>query len=65
MRVDARIQALALTPRPIGAEALKGQDPPLYRLRVGDHRVIYAVDDKSRMVTVSRVRNRRDVYRNL
>ncbi|MFN2390121.1 MAG: type II toxin-antitoxin system RelE/ParE family toxin [Actinomycetota bacterium] len=37
----------------------------LYRIRVGDHRVVYVVDDKASRLLVTRVAHRRDVYRNL
>jgi mRNA interferase RelE/StbE len=43
---------------------LKGHRPWL-RIRVGDYRVIYAVDDRQQLVTVAVVGPRRDVYRNL
>jgi mRNA interferase RelE/StbE len=58
------MRALADDPRPAGARPLKGHRPWL-RIRVGDYRVIYAVDDPQQLVTVAVVGPRRDVYRNL
>jgi mRNA interferase RelE/StbE len=58
------MRALADDPRPAGARPLKGHRPWL-RIRVGDYRVIYAVDDREQVVTVAVVGPRRDVYRNL
>jgi mRNA interferase RelE/StbE len=55
------IDALALEPRPHGAVRLAGRDD--YRVRVGDYRVVYAVDDDERLVTVGRIAHRREVYR--
>jgi mRNA interferase RelE/StbE len=61
-RVAPRIDALAGDPRPRGAKMLKGQ-PDLYRIRVGDYRVVYAIRDDRLVVLVVRVAHRRDVYR--
>ena len=60
-RVGAAIDGLAEEPRPRGAARLAGQDD--FRIRVGDHRVVYAVDDAERLVIVARVAHRREVYR--
>jgi mRNA interferase RelE/StbE len=56
-----RIRALGENPRPVGAEKLTGEE--LYRVRQGDHRVIYSIEDAVLTVLVIRVGNRRDVYR--
>jgi mRNA interferase RelE/StbE len=63
-RVHARILALADRPRPRGSILLQGSRT-LRRLRVGAYRVIYEVDDAQQVVTIARVRHRRDVYRGL
>lgn len=60
----AAMRALATEPRPPGVKPLKGYKPWL-RVRSGDYRVIYDVDDVARRVTVAVVGHRRDVYRNL
>ena len=57
-----RISSLAIQPRPQGSEKLAGR-ANLYRVRQGDYRVIYSVDDESRVVVVIKVGHRRDVYR--
>jgi mRNA interferase RelE/StbE len=62
--VLATMRALASNPRPPGAEPLKGHRLYL-RVRTGDYRVIYAVDDEARTVRVAVVGHRREVYRNL
>jgi mRNA interferase RelE/StbE len=62
--VLAAMRALGDDPRPPGARALQGHRPWL-RVRSGDYRVIYAVDDAARVVTVGVVGHRREVYRNL
>jgi mRNA interferase RelE/StbE len=58
------IRSLGANPRPPGVRPLKGHRPWL-RLRVGDYRIIYDVDDDARVVTVSVVGHRREVYRGL
>jgi mRNA interferase RelE/StbE len=63
-RIDARIRALADHPRPHGTEHLRGPQGG-FRLRVGDYRILYDVDDAQQMVIIGRVRHRRDVYRGL
>jgi mRNA interferase RelE/StbE len=53
---------LATNPRPPGATKLHRQ-PNIYRIRVGDFRIIYSPDDARRRVTITRIGHRRDVYR--
>jgi mRNA interferase RelE/StbE len=60
-RVVAKIQLLARNPRPHGCEKLSGADK--YRIRQGDYRILYEIDDSKRLVTVVKVGNRREVYR--
>lgn len=60
-RLAARIGELAQDPRPFGSEKLSGEEK--YRIRQGDYRVVYAIDDGQLIVTVFKVAHRRDVYR--
>jgi mRNA interferase RelE/StbE len=62
LRVLRRIESLAGTPRPQGCRKLEGADD-LWRIRVGEYRVIYSVDDSRRIVDVIAVRHRSDAYR--
>jgi mRNA interferase RelE/StbE len=62
--VLAAMRALATDPRPNGAQSLKGHRPWL-RVRSGDYRIIYSVDDAAGLVTVAAVGHRRHIYRNL
>jgi mRNA interferase RelE/StbE len=64
IRIEARIQALTENPRPRGAERVQGTQGGL-GVRVGDYRILYTVDDAQQVVTIGRVRHRRDVYRGL
>ncbi len=60
-RVSEAIQSLVQNPRPMGSLKLTGQEG--IRLRVGDYRVVYDVDDKEQLVVVYRVKHRREAYR--
>ncbi|MFO7900271.1 MAG: type II toxin-antitoxin system RelE/ParE family toxin [Planctomycetota bacterium] len=60
-RVSEAVLKLEKAPRRRGTKKLRGRDA--YRLRVGDYRVIYTVDDDARRVTIVGVGHRRDVYR--
>ena len=59
-RVQGAIAMLAQDPRPPGARALQGR--PGHRVRVGDYRIIYTVEDDVLLVVVVRLGHRRDVY---
>ena len=61
-RVKAAIAALAMNPRPPGCLKLSGVEG--WRIREGDYRVLYEIDDPARTVTVVHIGHRRDVYRN-
>ncbi len=63
-QVAQTLRALAIDPRPPGTVKLRGSRNH-YRLRVGDYRILYEVDDAARTVTIARVRHRREVYRDL
>jgi len=59
--IKAAIAELANNPRPFGYKKLKGEDA--YRIRVGDYRVIYEIDDDIILVTIVSVGHRKDVYK--
>jgi len=59
-RVRDAVAALAGNPRPAGCKKLVGREG--WRLRSGDYRVIYEVDDAQKKVTVLHIGHRRDVY---
>jgi len=61
-RINARILSLRDEPRPHGVRKLVGGSEG-WRLRVGDHRILYRIDDGARTVTVVRVKHRREAYR--
>jgi mRNA interferase RelE/StbE len=60
-RIVRALEQLETDPRPPGVRKLQGEDN-LWRLRVGDYRVIYTIEDDRLLVLVVRVANRRDAY---
>lgn len=62
LRIVAKIRDLAEEPRPHGSEKLAGYDDR-YRVRQGNYRIVYAIDDKASHVTVFKIGHRKDVYR--
>ncbi len=60
-RIDRRILALAENPRPARCKKLKGYKDQ-WRIRIGDWRVVYFIDDSAQRVSITRVAHRREVY---
>ena len=61
-RLIQAIDSLGEQPRPVGVRKLAGADHT-YRIRVGDYRIVYTIDDARKLVIVERVRHRSDAYR--
>ena len=60
-RVLGKRESLGVTPRPAGCRKLKGSKDQ-WRVRVGDWRVVYIIDDVAKLVSVTRIAHRREVY---
>jgi mRNA interferase RelE/StbE len=60
-RVIRKMDSLGQQPRPSGCKKLKGYKDQ-WRLRVGDWRVVYIIDDATKLVSVTRIAHRRDIY---
>lgn len=60
-RIDRKILALADNPRPTGCKKLRGYKDQ-WRVRVGDWRVVYIIDDAAEFISVTRIAHRREVY---
>ncbi|MFH0847028.1 MAG: type II toxin-antitoxin system RelE/ParE family toxin [Chloroflexota bacterium] len=61
-RILKKVELLASSPRPSGCKKLRGHSN-LWRIRVGEYRIIYDIDDDSRVVDISVVRHRSETYR--
>jgi len=62
LRVIEKIQNLATEPRPDGIVKLKGFENE-YRIRIGDYRVRYEIDDENQLIQILQCKHRKDVYR--
>ncbi|MGH9447640.1 MAG: type II toxin-antitoxin system RelE family toxin [Terriglobia bacterium] len=62
-RLVLRITELASDPRPEGCQKLSGEDD--YRIRQGDYRVVYSIDEREKIIRILKIGHRRDVYRRL
>ena len=62
-RITQALEELEPNPRPPGAIKLQGTDD-LWRIRVGDYRIVYTIKDRELLVLVVRLGHRRDIYKN-
>lgn len=60
-RIRDALRALAEDPRPAGCKKLKGREG--WRIRVGDYRVIYEINDDEQTILIVHIGHRRDIYR--
>ena len=61
-RIISKIKALAKSPRPTGCRKLFSSKSD-WRIRVGDYRIVYEIDDREEVVRVMRIRHRREAYK--
>ena len=59
-KIISTIEELKLDPRPAGVKKLIEKDG--WRIRIGNYRILYTIDDKNKVVTVYRIRHRKEVY---
>ena len=60
-RIVLKIDNLSRTPFPSGVKKLQGED--LFRIRVGDYRVVYSINSSEKKIVIYRIRHRKDVYK--
>lgn len=61
-KIEAAIDQFEVDPRPFGCKKLKGL-PNMWRVRIGNYRILYQVDDTLKHIIIYRVLHRKDVYR--
>lgn len=61
-QVSLTIDELAVNPRPVGCKKLKGEKEYLWRVRVGDYRIIYKIEDVVKVIEIRKVGHRKKVY---
>ncbi len=62
-KIVIKIQDLSLEPRPAGCEKLSGENK--YRIRQGNYRIVYSIEDDELIIIVVKVGHRREIYRKL
>ena len=60
-RILRKIESLAVEPRPAGCKKLQGNSN-LWRIRIGDYRVVYSIDKVIEIIEIIRIKHRREVY---
>jgi mRNA interferase RelE/StbE len=63
LKIIAALLELEQNPRPRGIEKIKGVE--LWRIREGDYRIVFSIDDSEKTITIVRIGHRRDIYRSL
>jgi mRNA interferase RelE/StbE len=61
-RIFPKIEHLSIDPRPAGCRKLAG-NKHLWRIRVGDYRIVYSIDDTAKIVEIIAVRDRKEAYK--
>jgi mRNA interferase RelE/StbE len=62
-KIARAIDKLGENPRPSGVKKLSGSNENLYRIRAGDYRVVYVIEDVVKIVNVRKIGHRKDIYR--
>ena len=57
------IKKLSMNPKPIGYKKLKGIKEDIFRIRIGDYRVLYTIEEKIKIVDIRTVKHRKDAYK--
>ncbi len=60
-RISSKLLQLTHNPRPAGCKKLHSEKG--YRMRIGDYRILYEIDDRRKTVTIFKIAHRKDVYR--
>jgi mRNA interferase RelE/StbE len=61
-KIAPEIDKLGENPRPQGSKKLKGTEDEIWRIRIGDYRVIYHIEDEIKIVEVRKIGHRKDIY---
>ncbi|MFM8741469.1 MAG: type II toxin-antitoxin system RelE family toxin [Cytophagales bacterium] len=61
-KISKAVDALSTNPRPVSSKKLEGQKESLWRIRIGDYRVIYLIEEVVKIIEIRRIGHRRDVY---
>ncbi len=62
-KITQEIYHLAENPRPAGSKKLKGSSENLWRIRIGDYRIVYLIEDTIKIIDIRKIGHRKDIYR--
>ncbi len=62
-RIALSLGELSDDPRPLGCKKLTGEFTNYWRIRVGDYRIVYEIDDEKMLIMIYRIMHRKEVYR--
>jgi mRNA interferase RelE/StbE len=62
-RIDKRLLALSDQPKPKGSLKLKGKEGEGWRIRIGDYRILYTIEESQKIIRIYRISHRREAYR--
>jgi mRNA interferase RelE/StbE len=62
VQIVKAIDDLKEEPRPVGCKKLKGESEYIWRIRVGDYRILYFIEDTIQIVEIRRIGHRKDIY---
>jgi mRNA interferase RelE/StbE len=61
-QISKAIDELSVNPRPNGCKKLKGETEYMWRIRVGNYRLLYTIEDRIKIVEIRKVGHRKDIY---
>lgn len=61
-RISAAIDKLSQNPYPIGSKKLRGKEEAIWRIRIGDYRVLYSIKNEIKVIEIRRVGHRKEIY---
>lgn len=62
IQISKAIDKLSGNPRPAGCKKLKGEKEYMWRIRVGDYRILYTIEDEVKVLDIRKVGHRKDIY---
>lgn len=63
LKIVPVIEGLSINPRPIGSKKLHGSKENIWRIRIGDYKVVYLIAEEVKIVEVRRAGHRKDIYK--
>jgi len=62
VRISTAIDGLSNNPRPVGCKKLEGKKANIWRIRAGNYRILYLIDDTIRIINIHKIGHRKNIY---